>query len=172
MELETPPQESKKLTPKANMLKEGTVYSFTLNPDTTRQYCHTRDDSHRDRIRKVLKYFSKLFQRCNWEYVLYPEISTPSDSTKLPRIHFHGFVCFRDLSQIIAWYSYISVDLEKCAYYNIDTWDKSEVYTLYAKKNETLMNRICEHYKVDYPLKSLRINKLIVKYTEHPQEEP
>lgn len=157
--------ENKKKTPTlklhANMLEIGTIYSITINPDQQHQFY-----GDPDRFKKTHKYWSKCFQRYEWEYLLYPEISSPHDSLKLPRIHYHGLVCFRNVNQLLSWYSCIHYDLAKFSYFDMDIWDGRSTYILYSKKNEKLMSKFCKMYKMDYELESLTIKLHMQKHID------
>lgn len=150
------------------MLKKDTLYSFTLNPDDQHQYY-----GEADRLHKVLKYHTKLFQRHCWEYELYPEISTPMDSKTKPRIHFHGFIAFRNTQQLLKWYEVIHYDLGKFAYFDLDTVADVDYYYKYSIKNALLMGKFADIYKMDYKgFKSICIEQLKTKYIKALEMEP
>lgn len=146
-----------------NMLEVGTVYSFNVNPNDNHQ-CLGEYKIKKSRFARVHKYFRKLFQSFNWEYELYPEISTPKDGKRIPRVHYHGFVCFKDIEQLMEWYDHIHVHLKRVSMFEMDSWDGKQKYRDYCQKNGVLMRQICEATNLTYLAKSIYIGKYMIKY--------
>lgn len=153
-----------------NMLEVNVVYSFNLNPSDTHQ-CLGEYKTKTSRFYRVHKYFRKVFQSFNWEYELYPEISTPHDGKRIPRVHYHGFVCFRNIEQILEWYDTIHVRLKGLTMFEMDSWDGKQKYLNYCKKNHVLMEAICEHVNLTYQTKSQHMAKCMINYIKQRKLE-
>lgn len=155
-----------------NMLEIGVVYSFNVNPNDAHQ-CLNEYKVKKSRFIRVHKYFRKVFQSFNWEYELYPEISTPMDGKRIPRVHYHGLVCFKDIDQILEWYDTIHIELKKMSMFEMDSWDAKEKYLNYCKKNQILMEKICEAKNITYRTRSLNMGKCVMNYIkQRTQEQP
>lgn len=128
-----------------DMLTINTLYSFTLNPDDKHQYY-----GEPERLYKCMVFVKKLLDKQSFEYHVWPEISTPKNSLKTPRVHFHGFIKFINSMQIAKWYNQIHNQLAKVSYFDIDLANDPEIYHQYSQKNFKLMDAICHYIGIDY----------------------
>lgn len=163
MEKEKTPPQNLKTEP--NMLEPKRIYAFTLNPDNIHQF-YDSDKNGKSRLFACHRFWRKKISSYQWEYELFPEISTPMNSKSTPRIHYHGLICFRNDRAILEWYDEIHYTLSNISYFDIDTWDGRELYCLYCRKNAGLMKRLCKLANIDYEVISLRISKLKQSYID------
>lgn len=134
-----------------DMLKLNTEYAITINPDDNLQ-CF--DDSNR--IHKVIVKTKRILYKLQCEYILYPEISHPMNTSRTsgPRVHFHGVIKFDNIYQLIRWYDTSYTALKKSTYFDMDTIEDRPAWIKYCTKNKKLMKKICKTLKLEYPILS------------------
>lgn len=140
-------------------------YEITINPE--KQY-----QMKVDRMQKVYADLVKWLECRKMDYNLVVEISEPTygnkDRGSLPRIHWHGWVLFRDDTEVYDWLLYGIYTLTRWADYQINTmredyWDK------YMAKQSGIMIPCCRHYHIPYmvnPSSITRVPGKVVKNTK------
>lgn len=130
---------------KTNMLQKHTLYSFTINPDDTRQ----RFDHH-NRTDTIIKYVKKHLDTQLFEYYLLFEYSNPSNGyigCSKPRLHAHGYLYFRNNTQLLWWYESSFYNLSKWCSFEVDTINDPIKWETYVQKSQEIMQHL-----IDEPL--------------------
>ena len=132
------------LTIAPDMWKPHTWYALTINPDNSHQYLDDKDN----RIEKVCTYIQnyhliKLKDNADW--ILYTEISSPSEDNKkgVTRIHFHGKIRFTTPQGLLSWYMYIHNGLKTVSMVKMDVISEDEKWEQYSTKNKLIMQMLC-----------------------------
>lgn len=118
-----------KVAKKMDRLKNGVRYTLTINPDDNYQF-HVGMNRWAAVRMYVMKEISQYAPQID-TLVLYPDISFPQAlrSGVYPRIHFHGWVVFKDIINILTKWeprSHLSVE--------IDTISDFEIWKKYCSK--------------------------------------
>lgn len=153
----TPPSEElKEYDP--NMLQLNTVYGITIAPKE--QYYKKNF-----RFKIIMSEFFHLIQKVGIsEYVIYPEISSPTVSRKgknicLPRWHFHGNFQINNLLDYITYY--------EDGFYKLSLYGSIEIHQklnlTYPIKNKITMQPICKHYKMPYCITPDNVRSMLKK---------
>lgn len=122
------------------MMDVKVPYSLTLNAEDQ----HTNYD---DRIARMYKYYKKRLSKLHFEYDLHMEISTPCDGRE-PRVHLHGVMYFGNYQQLRKWYEKDNNDLAKSMNIDIDTIHDGTEWCTYAQKNNVIMSKITDSYRL------------------------
>lgn len=132
-----------------DMLDLDTTYAITINPNDEHQYFGDRDN----RLEKVCTYMQNfhLTKIANMEYILYPEISTPSGAVKgqCTRIHFHGVIKFTTYESLSKWYITAYNRLVKVAMVKVKPIDNIDKWTKYYQKNNVVMSALCKLARIN-----------------------
>lgn len=145
--------------PSGDHLLKNVWYAITINPSDKFQY-HTSGDK---RFKYVYKYlcnnYLNIWKNFGIEFILIPEIKMP-DHPKLTRIHYHGKIRFTKKIGLFKWYIHFYDTIGKNYNIKITTITSPSDWDLYCFKNSDLMEPMCKHYKLNYPVTSTNIKRV------------
>ncbi len=157
MSLEVDIDKKKTHKDKPDMLKVNKLYSITINPENQ---CY---ESTTGRLKRIVKRVKRHMDMLTCEYCLYYEYSTPKwNGCAIPRLHFHGFIYWRNSCQLGKFYEVDYVRLTKIGYFELDTINDAERWQKYSSKNSTLIHKFIRKLEVPYPISSLMFHKSVI----------
>lgn len=138
-----------------DMLDINVVYGITINPS---------EQFFKDSFRFITIY-SVLFnflQTVNFEYELFPEVSSPPTSRVgsrvcLPRLHFHGYIKFKTYFALTEFY--------QSEYYKLSKFSSIDIHhdlnPSYPLKNKSIMSPIIKQLKLPYKIIKCNVIKAL-----------
>lgn len=124
------------------------MYTFTISP--REQYTHSKDLTLKKHLKNILKIINKLGTHKDYQFKLYPELSSTG------RLHYHGTI---KITNPFNFYLNLQKVIDDCTM-EIDSIQDMETWAKYITKQEHLWADI----KYPYPLKWSDNN--ILKETE------
>ncbi len=131
-------------------LRDRFVYAFNVSPDDHHQYVtkppKTTSDKvdSVDRLKTFNRYWSNFFTEFKLndiEIFLRTELSEPvheKSANQESRLHFHGYILFKDVSALKWFLLYGTVLLSRVSRYTIVKISDADVWRVYVRKQSFL----------------------------------
>ncbi len=131
---------NKKTLSSSNFYQIGKRYSITLNPPDKYQFV----SKGYDRFSTFRNFVYGQVLASRFEYELFIEISEPHEFQKQgylgPRLHMHGYVCFRTRKELREFLLYGYYKLTRWTSVDIDTIDDNKKWYSYCTKQKLIKN--------------------------------
>lgn len=114
----------------------NTWYTFNLNPSD--KYQMTGSKNWEERVKKIKnRLYEELlcWDQFKIKYWLQMEFSIPDDSTRFPRLHFHGIIQFRHRKSVNCFYLQEWLKLQTWSHICIRPIEDWEKWGIYCRKD-------------------------------------
>lgn len=148
-------------TPK-KMLSIKTIYKMDITISDQCLYVNYGPEIRTNRLALITKRVQKVLRFCNFRYKFYTEFSTPEKIYKaskagasdiIPRVHFHGIVCFPSYKSLYSFYNVDCIRLIQLGRIEIDTIGDHTIWKDYITKDYETMKELTKLAGItEYPL--------------------